>query len=133
MQGRALTFSFMLIVRRVAQAASARRGAPASPLGLPYALPRRPGPRLSWLQLRPKLDGMQRGPSAVSPPLRPQLALGEVPHGHRVPWRGGRQHLRRVVRGLYSAHLTHTNAAAGHTACRVRNAHGTKPRSTYAA
>ena len=68
MQGRALTFSFMLIVRRVAQAASARRGARAPPLGLPYALPRRPGPRLPWLQLRPKLDGMQRGPSAVSPP-----------------------------------------------------------------
>ena len=129
MQGRAWTFSFMIIVRRVAQAASARRGARAPPLGLPYALPRRPGPRLPWLQLRPKLDGMQRGPSAVSPPLRLQLALGEVPHGHRVPWRGGRQHLRRVVRGLYSAHLMHTNAAAGHTACRVRNAHWTKPRS----
>ena len=116
---RALTFSFMFIVRRVAQAASARRGARAPPLGLRYALPRRPGPRLPWLQLRPRLDGMQRGSSAVFPPLRLQLALREVPHGHRVPWRGGRQHLRRVVRGLHSAHLTRTHAAAGHTACRT--------------
>ena len=89
--GRALTFSCMFIVRRrrVVQTASTRRGARAHPLGLPYALPRRPGTRLPWLQLRPRFDGMQCGPSAVLPPLRLQLARREVPQRHRVPCRGG--------------------------------------------